>query len=240
MLQKAIKITSFDVFPNGQVKPSALQRYMQQLAREDCDQSGCTYENMRAHNVVFVVTKLAIEIKKEIKTEDIIILKTYNNSIEGVTYCREYDFYKNGEEVAHATTQWVVVKYDTRTIVRPRNFPFPVKEYRLETDSIDLPRRFDGLETAVKHGNREVELSDLDENDHLNNCVYSDIALDNLPFDGKTKRVSGIKIIFHHEARIHDILSVSCTQNKTGYAVFAHNETADNPCFEAECRFSEI
>ena len=59
MIEKQIRISSFDVLPNGTVKPSALLRHMQQAAREDCDAMGCTYPYMREQNTVFVLIRLA-------------------------------------------------------------------------------------------------------------------------------------------------------------------------------------
>ncbi|MEG1743214.1 MAG: hypothetical protein RR246_03510, partial [Clostridia bacterium] len=61
MKEQTIKITSADVYENGNIKLSALQKYMQQIAREDCDDYGASYENVRALGMVFVITKLAIE-----------------------------------------------------------------------------------------------------------------------------------------------------------------------------------
>lgn len=59
MLEQTIKIKSYDVHPNGVVKISALQKYMQQIAREDSDSYGATYAKMRDANMVFVITPLA-------------------------------------------------------------------------------------------------------------------------------------------------------------------------------------
>jgi len=76
MLEKAYRINSYDVSPNGLVKVSALQKYMQQLAREDCNSYGATYTNMRENNMVFVITKIGLEITGEIRSEDIITIRT--------------------------------------------------------------------------------------------------------------------------------------------------------------------
>ncbi len=239
MLQTKFKVKSYDVFPNSTIKPSALQHYMQEYARRDCDEMACTYQMMRDVNMVFVVTKLGISIKKPVYAYDEIEVRTYNNRISGITFEREFEFYRDGEEVMHASTQWVVIKYDNRQIVRPRDFPFPISEALIDCDRVELPRAVK-CDTKELLGERIVRLSDLDENDHLNNCVYSDIALDFLPFDRKEDFVKEVRIIFRHEAVIGDKLLVSAGHTDNGFAVFADNSTKETPCFEAEYALGKI
>ena len=239
MLEKNITVASFDVYPNSTLKPSALQKIMQQLAREDCDAMGCTYNQMRDVNMVFVLVKLGIDIKKPIFAYDELTVRTYHNRVSGITSVREFEFYRDGEEIIHATTQWVIVKYDTRRIVRPREFPFELTEHNIDCATIDIPRSLDAKE-LTERGERIVRLSDLDENDHLNNCVYSDISLDILPYDRKEDYVKNIRIIFHHEAKIGDVLRLSADEKEGRFVVSAYNSTSEMICFEADCVLGKI
>lgn len=239
MLIKNISVASFDVYPNSTLKPSAVQRIMQQLAREDCDAMGCTYNSMRDINMVFVITKLGMRFSAPIFAYDELTVKTYNNRINGVSWIREFEFYRNGEEVLHATTQWVIVRYDTRRIVRPREFPYAIPEHNFECNTVEIPRSLDAKELPIC-AERVVRLSDLDENDHLNNCVYSDISLDYLPYDRVNDYVSEVHIIFHHEAKLGDVLEVGTAAKDDRFVVSAHNTTKDSLCFESDCRFGKI
>lgn len=234
MKEQQIKIASTDVFPNSTVRPSALQRYMQQLAREDCDDMGCTYPFMREHNTVFVVTKLGISLDRPLREGETFTLRTYNNSISGITFDREYDILSNGSEIGHCSSLWVLVRYDTRALVRPRDFPFEFECKQLDCRKVEMPRGFSG-DGMIECGRRVVRVSDLDENNHLNNCVYPDIALDAIDdFDGLSEYVSGMRIIFRHEAHRLDELVISSRREDSRQTVFAHNDTTGQPCFEAE------
>lgn len=239
MIEKTIAVASFDVYPNSTLKPSALQHYMQQLAREDCDQMGYTYKVMRDINMVFVMTKLGISVEKPVFAYDVLTVKTYQNRVLGITWEREFEFYRNGEEIIHATTQWVVVKYDTRQIVRPRDFPFGINSLEKECNHIPLPRNID-CTGCTEAGQRVVRLSDLDENDHLNNCVYSDISMDIIPYNRKEDFVKEVVIIFRQEARIDETLNISLCEKEGGFAISAYNSTADKPCFEAKITLGKI
>lgn len=239
MIERNITVASFDVYPNSTLKPSALQKIMQQLAREDCDAMGCTYNQMREVNMVFVLVKLGIEIKKPIFAYDELAVRTYHNRVSGITSVREFEFYRDGEEIIHATTQWVIVKYDTRRIVRPREFPFELTEHNIDCATIEIPRSLDARE-LTERGERIVRLSDLDENDHLNNCVYSDISLDILPYDRKEDYVKEIRIIFQHEAKIGDALKLASDEKDGRFVVSAYNSTTEMNCFEADFVLGKI
>lgn len=239
MLEKKFHVKSFDVYPNSTIKPSAIQHYMQQFAREDCDNMGCTYINMRDVNMVFVLTKMGIKVNEPVFAYDELTVKTYNNRVTGITFEREFEFYRDEKEVIHATTQWVIIKYDNRQIVRPRDFPFEIPSLNLDCDTILLPRGFD-VSGAEFVGERIVRLSDLDENDHLNNCVYSDIFLDVVPYDRREDYVKEVNMIFRQEARINEVLSLS-TATKDGKTVIsAFNKSENKPCFEADCLLGKI
>ena len=246
MIETKMTVASFDVYPNSTMKPAALQRHMQQLAREDCDAMGCTYNNMRDVNMVFVMTKLGISVSKPVFAYDELTVRTFNNRVSGITFEREFEFFRNGEKVIHATTQWVIVKYDDRSIVRPRSFPFEIPSYDLDCGSIPLPRSITPDGEPRDAGLRRVALSDLDENDHLNNCVYSDVAMDVLKeYDRKTQYVKDVKIIFRHEAKLGDELSLSVgsrasEENGASYVVSAVNNTSGLACFESEITLGNI
>ena len=240
MFEKPIKITSFDVFPNGTAKPSALLRYMQQIAREDCDAVGCTYPFMRENNTVFVITKLGLELDRPLVSGETITIRTYNNRISGIIFDREYEFLSDGEEIGHCSSFWVLVRYDNRSLVRPKDFPFDFVSYEKDCREVEVPRRLDdeGVSPAAE---RVVRVSDLDENDHLNNCIYADVALDAVTgFDGLSEAVTGVTILFRNEAKLGDVLQPSERRGDGNAFVKAYNKTADKPCFEALFNFKRV
>jgi medium-chain acyl-[acyl-carrier-protein] hydrolase len=238
MLEKSYRIASYDVTPDGLVRVSALQKYMQQLAREDCNGYGATYENMRNDNMVFVITKLGLEMYTDIHSEDVISIRTYNNRIEGVQFDREFEIFKNGKLAAAVSTYWVLLNFEKRTIVRPKLFKYSLISYNIKDIIIEVPRNiFDDKGNSIQAGIRKVVFSDLDENNHLNNCVYSDIALDYSPFDLSKYTIQKVLINFVHEARLGDELNILVIPGENSYCVNAHNITKDKPCFEAELTF---
>ncbi len=240
MTETTLTISSFDVLPNSTIKPSALLRHMQQVARDDCDQNGCTYSFMREQNTVFVLTKLGLDLYRPLREGETLTIRTYNNRITGIVFDREYDLWVGDESVGRASTYWVLVRYDTRALVRPKDFPFAFFSYEINDNAVEIPRRF-GNEDAASVGERQVRVSDLDENNHLNNCAYADVALDALPdFDGLSHAVTGFRILFENEARLGQILSLSAKQNDATAGVRAFNTTTQKPCFDSIWRFEKV
>ena len=213
MLEFPFNITSFDVFPNGTLKPSALLRYMQQAARLDCDQLGATYSYMRELNTVFMLTKVAFELYRPVKSGEDMVMKTYNDRIDGIYFDREFEFYIDGELTGRASSFWVLVRFDTRRPMRPREFAITFESLALTDKPLEIPRSL-LPEDPVFLEDRTVRVSDLDENNHLNNCVYTDIALDALPgFDGLSQAVRSVSVIFRHEAHLADVLRLSFAEH---------------------------
>lgn len=240
MKQTEIRVASFDVFPNSTLKPAALLRYMQQLAREDCDGLGCTYRFMRSHNTVFVLTQIGLRFFRPVFEGETVTLATYNDGVGPLVFDRGFEWSVGGERAGICSSKWVLVRYDTRSIVRPRDFPVDFGTVVREHETVDIPRRFPS-DGAAEVARRTVNLSDLDENNHLNNCVYADVACDSVPgFDGLSRWCSEILVNFRHEARRGDVLSVSHREAGGAHFVFALNETSGEPCFESELRFGDL
>jgi len=237
MLEKTITIASYDVFPSGALRPSALMKYMQQMAREDCDTIGCTYAEMRRLNTVFVSVRSGIEFYAPVNVGDTIKIVTFNNDISGITFDREFEIFRGDKEVAHASTFWVLVRFDTRALVRPNDFEYKFENHHRECGEVEVPKRIAVPENYEKV-ERVVRVSDLDENNHLNNCIYADIALDALKsFDGLTARVKKIVILYRHEARLGETLSLSVGEGESSAVVTAVRTSDGAPCFEAEVTF---
>lgn len=237
MKETTVRITSFDVLPNSTVKPSALLRYMQQLAREDCDGLGCTYRYMRSLNTVFVLTQLGLRLNRPVLEGEEIKLTTYNDGVIGPFFERGFTIEREGRQVGVCSSRWVLVRYDTRSIVKPRDFPVDFRTVSRERETVDVPRRFDPAGGSPA-GERVVRLSDLDENNHLNNCVYADIATDAAEgIDGLSSRLSGMRIIFLGEAKLGDVLSLSRAVSGDTQVIFADDLSSGRRCFEAEITF---
>lgn len=237
-MQKAkIKITNYDVFENGRIKLSSILRYMQELAREDSDACGATYGLLRSHNMVFVITKLALEFHGDIFDGDEIELSTCSHSIQGVTFVRRFVATKDGETVMTAVTDWVLMNFETRHVMRPAAIPVPFPEEHMFEAPVEVKRRIE-LPDTTEYTLHRVRYTELDENHHLNNTVYADIIIDNLPLPIPDKRICRCYINFNGEACYGEELHVTSELRGDVYLSAATNMTGGKQCYTAELTFA--
>ena len=232
MRESTIKICSYDVLPDGRVKPSALQRYFQQIALEDVAEQGASYQNMRRHSMVFVITKLRIDFYKPVCSGDQLILRTYPYKVEGVTFFRAFELWNGEELVCNADSRWVLINYQKRTILRPSDLPYELKASAPQSVLAAIPRRVSqtDVEQTVM---RKVLLTELDENRHLNNCYYSDYLLDHAPINVCEAPVKSMCILFDHEAYLGDEIELRYQKTSEGFTAIAWNKTLEKPCFQS-------
>lgn len=182
------RVESYDVQPNGIIRPSALFKLFQKIAGDDLDKTGMTYDILRSHGIVFVLTKNTVKFYDEIKRYDEISVTTYPRETRGVSFIRDYDVRIGDKVVAYASSAWVLLDINNRRLLRPNALDpigtiptctdnlIEIEDKRIKFKSDDLD------ETDV----RKVYYSQIDTNGHMNNTFYADIVFDYLPDELRT------------------------------------------------------
>ena len=231
-IEKTLTVTSFDVMPDREIKPSALFRYYQQVAREHLDSLGLVLDVMLEKRCVFVITRMKQVFYSSIRDYDEISIKTSSRVIKGAVFTRDYCVTRDGETVAEASTQWALIDLDSRRICRPSVYAdyFDVQEELCSFTDIKksvMPESFDGKATY------RVVFSDIDENYHMNNTRYTDICLDVIGGLDKGEVISEISIDFLSEARFGETLEIHIGRLDDGYCFSAENLDTGKHCFNA-------
>ncbi len=234
MLKKKVKIESYEVGPDGNVKLSSLMKHMQQAALDDCDQYGASYENLREEDLVFVIIKFGIRFFSPIRKNDEIEILTVNDRLESIYFVRDFVIYKDGLPAAEATTQWILIRFSTRSPMRPNSSKYPMTEMKMGLTKLVIPRSFgsDDAETTETH---IVRYSELDENYHLNNTVYADLVYDyaGIPVG----EVESCFISFAGEALLGDRLLIGRSGDEKHSDIKCVNERSGKVCFKAAINF---
>lgn len=235
MYTKVLKIKSYDVDCDNNLKLSSITRYFQQVARENLDEIGFTYDFLLEHNIVFVLSKYSIHIYEKIASDDTVILKTSPSEIKGVSFIRDFVVEsQDGKKLIEASSTWVIIDFKNRTLLRPAALPASIPHSGKIVEF--YPERTNVLEGDFKE-TRTVRYSDLDSNRHLNNCIYMDIIFDTLyKFLGTVPSCSEITVSYEHEALINDQLEISCLNENGTYHIKCYNITQDNNCFSSIVR----
>lgn len=202
--ERDVTIYNFDLDRESNVKPSAIMHYLQQLALSDCDNVGMTYEKMRDAGQVFVLTKSLLELYRPFHLYDNIHCITWPKCTRGCTFERHFLLERNGEKLAACSTQWVLIDYVKRRILRPSQLIGRLED-RPDLDcGVPSPGKFSFDLPLTQVDSRTVYYSMIDENRHLNNCFYSDIALDYTD----NKAIKSIQINYLEEAYEGDRLDI--------------------------------
>lgn len=181
------RIETYEVQPNGNVRPSTLFKLFQKAAGDDIDKTGMTYDVLADNGIAFVQTKLILKYFDNIKVYDNIEITTHARENRGVAFIRDYAVYSCGKLVAYATSFWVLIDINSRRLCRPSvldslgSIPtdtddlYELEDKRIKFDASHLKR------TDV----REVYYSHIDRNKHMNNTFYPDVLYDYLPDEYK-------------------------------------------------------
>lgn len=234
MLKQEIQFQSYDLSYSREVKFSSILHHLQQIAGNDSTQYGLGYDVMLSYGVVFVLSKIRAVLKRPLKDNEKLVLTTHSRAIHGVTFFR--DFLIEGEDgvVLQAESRWALLDFQKRTLARPGVLPIDKMEFTnvdfpLKTERLILP---DGEADFAEE--RRIYPSMLDQNRHLNNCIYADLILDILPRDDAD--ICDLQIDFRKEARCDQSLLLSRWNQEDGYFIAGSFANSQEKCFFAKVK----
>jgi medium-chain acyl-[acyl-carrier-protein] hydrolase len=238
------KVTTYDAGQDRRLRLSALLRLQQEVGELHLGEGGLTYQELYAHNLVFVLTRLNQIIHRLPVMGQEIQVKTWHQTNKGVQFYRCYQILDmDGVPLTEGVTAFALIDADTHKLLRPSVF-----------DQFDLPRQPDRVngcpppaklrlpEDMAPAGAREIRWSDTDYNGHLNNTVYADILCDYLPHEPGTgsmagRDITGFSISYEREALEGESLSIY-TAREPG-TVWMAGDHGRGRCFEACVTFRE-
>lgn len=238
-LSKTFQLNTYDCNCDQNIKISSLMKFFQQTAREDLDAMDITYNRMREHNIVFVLTKVNLKLLKKIPADNDIIVSTIPISESGVRFIRDFSVKISGEDefCAVCSTEWVLIDFVSRKLLRSSALPWKIK---MDPKIIDIsPVKTNVLSESDYHASMNVTYSMIDENLHLNNTRYADIIFDHIDKNINFNcNIESFNIDFLHEAHLGDTLEINYKHDGNIISVLGKNLTCGNNCFSA-CIFAK-
>ena len=238
------KIESFDVQPNGNVKISSLLKLFQKAAGDELLDTPFGFFNLASRNVAFVLTKMTVNIIKDIKIYDELEIITHPRKLRGASYPRDFIVKSHGETVAVARSVWVLLDIEKRCILRPSAIADLGEIPTSDIDSFEIEdvRRIIEPNSLSRTDVRNVCYSNLDMNNHLNNTYYSDFVFDCInPDEHISDAGLYLQINYKNEARLGDTLDIMSVKSqfdgKNQYDFSANLTGSDKVCFTAFVRF---
>jgi len=174
-----IMVTVNDLDFLERLKPSSVMGYFQDIATTHADIIGIGFKEMLDKNMVWVMIKLSVVIKKHPKVGEVLKVCTFPEKPKNLAVNRGYYLVdKEGKEVARGLSTWCVLDKNTRRILRCAPiFSFDDSVFNPETP-IEKPgvlEVFPDEKTEILSWQsfiHKVQPSDLDRNKHMNNTRY--------------------------------------------------------------------
>lgn len=200
------RVLSFETDLNSRMKPFFMQNRIQEAAYMGSEFCGVSYRDLRRSNLFWALSRVHYEVSQWPAWGDDVTIETWSRGHIGPFWHRNLRMFRNGDRdnpLMLATTAWTILDLGDRSIYRG-DLEF---DHRLHCEDETLP--LCSKVTVPKDvrmeeaGSRIAAFSDLDLNGHVNNCVYTQWAMDVLPYEYvKSHILSDFQVSFYHEVKI--------------------------------------
>ncbi|MBO4949726.1 MAG: hypothetical protein J6E38_01775 [Clostridia bacterium] len=235
-----MRVESYDVQPNGNLKISSLLKMLQKAAGDDVNRTKLNYFSLAEKNIAFVLTKMTLKVLQEIKLYDELLIISHPRKTRGASFPRDFIIKRNNAVVAVARSMWVLLDLEKRTILRPGVVDEIGSLDICDDDIFDISdvRRIIDDSPLSRTNVHTVEYSFLDMNNHLNNTFYADFIFNSLSkIDSLHESDEGLylQINYKNEARLGDVIEIHTCSSDDGnqFDFSAKNITGDKICFTA-------
>ena len=152
-----------------------LFRQLQEAASAQSSLMGWGYEQMNGHGCMWVVTRYQVLLDRWPEARERILLRTWPGRTRHGMYLRQYQLLDAaGERIARAGAVWAVVDRQTRRMLQPAQSGVEMPEVSTGEDLPMPPAPGKGMEDRSEDYLVPEEV--LDENGHMNNTRYFDLA----------------------------------------------------------------
>ena len=224
------------------LKPAAFMDLAQEAAGLHAVELGFGYEDLIKNNTAWILSRVNIRFVDTPLWRDDITLTTWHKGANRLFFLRDFIMTdKDGKERVKATTSWLVLNLETRRLVRD---PMLMEEGTVCTenvietpaDKVQMPKDVPA-ELVLEHA---VAYSDVDMNNHTNNAMYMQWAMDAVDYEtASAKAVKEITINFNRETKAGDVVSVyrACVEKEDGLHVYVEGKVEDASSFCVEIIF---
>ena len=224
------------------LKPAAFMDLAQEAAGLHAVELGFGYEDLIKNNTAWILSRVNIKFVDTPIWRDDITLTTWHKGANRLFFLRDFIMTdRNGKERVKATTSWLVLNLETRRLVRD---PMLMEEGTVCTenvietpaDKVAMPKDVPA-ELVLEHA---VAYSDVDMNNHTNNAMYMQWAMDAVDYEiASAKAVKEVTINFNRETKAGDVVAIyrACVEKEDGLHVYVEGKVEDASSFCVEIIF---
>ena len=244
-----LKTSWHDTDANRIVRPSKIVEYMQETANRQCEESGLPLEWLRDEKgLAFILGAISLNIYKPLHAYENIEINTWCKEAKSYIFMRYFEIIRGGEKVAEASSTWVLIDINSKSMVRANNYDFFDGKFYYDEPvdpSILLPKaKIDKEKALTKVGKRKICYSDIDYNMHMNNTHYPDMVcdyLDEMVDENNAYRVLGMSLSYLKESPLGATLTVTRGEMREDGTIEVRTlNEAGETCLEAVVKLEKI
>ena len=230
-----VTVRTSDLDSTDYIKPAFYLECCQDLAGIHADMLGVGYDYCINKNIAWVLTKTKLVIQGSPVSNEKVLVTTWPSETSRIDFKRDYLITSTtGKVYAEAVSQWVLVDFVSRKILRANSIDFPVNE--------NLPSNFTEKFTKIPlidYESMDVKYSykfqnnDLDHYKHVNNVKYVELLF-NMLDEELNKKISTLEINYLNESRLGDLMNVYYEINAQKIIGLGYNLTRELVSFSFE------
>lgn len=237
-----LTLPCFSTDASWRLKPAAFMDLAQEAAGLHAVQLGFGYDDLIKRQEAWVLSRVNVKFIDAPLWRDEVTLTTWHKGLNRLFFLRDFVITdKQGRERIKATSSWLVLDLNTRSMVRD---PQLLEEGTICTenaieqpaDRIRMPRDVEA-EPVLEH---VVGYSDVDIVGHANNAMYMRWAMDAVDFEIASKQpVKEYTINFNHEIKAGEKVTLyrAVVEKEDGLHVFMEGKTEEVSSFCVEIIF---
>ena len=245
-LTREISVTVGDTDFTRHLKPSAIMGYCQDIAAEHAELLGFGYNDLLQKNLAWILIRMSFKIYKSPQIGDILTITTLPENPKTLDVNRGYYICNaDGELVIAASSKWCALDMKTHKISRLS----AVFENYTAFDFVPF-EPFEGTNPKIQAfadysekslcSTFEVQITDLDQNLHMNNARYGDIILNACGMEMlKENQIVHVDLNFMSQLFVNDKYEVYKMQKENTTFIEARNPDSDVVIFRAVVKWQK-
>ncbi len=225
------RVYFYDCDFKGRMKLSSILRRSSEIAGTDYTLKGYGHEILWEKDMVFLLSRVSVKIFSYPHEPDEVTTRTWEGGKKGAMFLRGTEIINNGELAVSMQSGWVLASPNTRKIYKPSHYDFNMPQDE-EREFLAPPIGKISYQELNMLGTRQVRITDLDENGHVYNAVYSDMACDVLPVEQFERDIDVFRINYVSEAVLGDNIEMLGYQEEDRNVIVGKNN--GKVCFECE------
>lgn len=222
-----------DVDCYGRIKMNFLFTRLAEVATEDALKTGIMNDEFMKH-FGWVVSRQTLELSDDLRLGDEITVTTYPKKPSAAIFPRYYTIEKKGVVVGECFSIWTILDLEHRRIARASQtgLTFPDIKERMAK----MPKRLKKID-GEKTASYEVQFSDIDLNQHMNNTCYIRLAYNLIDMAYlKDHILSSLSINYEKEVAPHTVVDLYVEKEGDTYRIEGRQSVS---CFLVEMNFRE-